>query len=62
MGRARKGWGSVRDADRIAVIRHGRIAELGNHKTPIDAGGPYSALYRPYETDTVGIRQLEAAE
>jgi ABC-type multidrug transport system fused ATPase/permease subunit len=57
---------TIRDADRIAVIRHGRIAELGNHKTLINAGGPYSALYQAYETDTVGIltevREAEAAE
>jgi ATP-binding cassette subfamily B protein len=57
---------TIRDADRIAVIRHGRIAELGNHKTLINAGGPYSALYQAYETDTVGVSpemaQVEAAE
>jgi ATP-binding cassette subfamily B protein len=56
---------TIRDADRIAVIRHGRIAEIGNHRTLINAGGPYSALYQAYETDSVGIIaesiQVEAA-
>lgn len=46
---------TIRDADRIVVIRHGRIAEIGNHRTLINAGGPYSALYQAYEAHSVGI-------
>jgi len=46
---------TIRDADRIVVIRHGQIAELGNHRTLINAGGPYSALYQAYETDSIGV-------
>jgi len=48
---------TIRDADRIVVIRHGRIAEIGNHDTLIDAGGAYAALYKAYEKDTVGLAQ-----
>ena len=41
---------TVRDADRIAVIRGGRIAELGSHDELASRGGPYSDLLRSYET------------
>jgi ABC-type multidrug transport system fused ATPase/permease subunit len=57
---------TIRDADRIAVIRNGRIAELGTHSALIDAGGAYSALYQAYRADTVGVldesARVEAAE
>lgn len=39
---------TIRDADRIAVIKHGRLAELGNHETLLQAGGEYAALYSTY--------------
>jgi len=37
--------GAVRDADRIAVLVDGRIAELGNHDTLISTGGTYARLF-----------------
>jgi len=40
---------TIRDADRIAVIRHGKLVELGPHATLMTAGGPYAELYRAYE-------------
>lgn len=42
---------TIRDADRIAVIRDGRIVELGAHDALLGAGGAYAALYRIYDQD-----------
>ncbi|HEY0714894.1 MAG TPA: ABC transporter ATP-binding protein, partial [Polyangia bacterium] len=40
---------TIRDADQIAVIRHGSLIELGPHDELIRAGGAYADLYRAYE-------------
>ncbi len=40
---------TIRDADRIAVIWDGEVAELGNHQALIKQGGAYSRLYKAYE-------------
>jgi ATP-binding cassette subfamily B protein len=37
---------TVRQADRIALLSHGRIAELGSHDELMAAGGHYAAMYR----------------
>jgi len=36
---------SVRHADQIAVLHHGRLVELGNHDELMAAGGRYAELY-----------------
>jgi ATP-binding cassette, subfamily B, bacterial len=36
---------SVRNADRIYVLRHGRIAEQGGHAELMALGGQYAELY-----------------
>lgn len=46
---------TIRDADRIAVIRHGKVAEIGDHNTLIGQGGVYASLYRAYEENAVGV-------
>ncbi|OYU07712.1 MAG: ABC transporter ATP-binding protein [Pseudomonas sp. PGPPP1] len=40
---------TIRDADRIAVVRNGQLIELGDHGTLLDREGTYAALYRTYE-------------
>ncbi|MGC4937315.1 ABC transporter ATP-binding protein [Kribbella sp. DT2] len=37
--------GAVRDADRIAVLVDGRVAELGSHDTLVSTGGTYARLF-----------------
>jgi len=37
---------TVRDADKIIVLRHGEILEQGNHETLLASGGLYANLYR----------------
>jgi ATP-binding cassette subfamily B protein len=40
---------TIRDADRIAVIRHGSLIEVGTHMQLMSEGGTYAGLYRTYE-------------
>ncbi len=39
---------SAHDADRVAVVEDGRIAELGPHHELVAAGGAYAALWRSW--------------
>jgi ATP-binding cassette, subfamily B, bacterial len=41
--------GTIRDADRIAVVHQGRIVETGSHAALIATGGRYADLYAAYE-------------
>lgn len=44
---------TIRDADRIAVIWNGEVAELGAHAELMQRGGAYSRLYAAYEEASV---------
>ncbi len=39
---------SAHDADRVAVVEDGRIAELGSHDELVAAGGSYAALWQSW--------------
>lgn len=49
---------TIRDADRIAVVWNGRLAELGTHAELIASGGPYSRLYRTYQETADDARDV----
>lgn len=40
---------TIRDADRIAVVRHGEVVEFGSHAELIGADGQYARLYEAYQ-------------
>ncbi|MEP6917000.1 MAG: ABC transporter ATP-binding protein [Acidobacteriota bacterium] len=42
---------TVRDADQIFVLDHGRIVERGNHAALVTAGGFYATLYRKQQLE-----------
>jgi ATP-binding cassette subfamily C protein len=42
---------TAHDADRVAVMEHGRVTELGSHDELVAAGGAYAALWRSWHGD-----------
>ncbi|MEV7217302.1 ABC transporter ATP-binding protein [Kitasatospora cineracea] len=41
---------TAHDADRVAVLAHGRLTDLGPHETLLAAEGPYAALWHTWRT------------
>ncbi|QAU33999.1 ABC transporter ATP-binding protein [Janthinobacterium sp. 17J80-10] len=52
---------TIRDADRIAVIWNGELAEIGGHADLIEKDGAYSRLYRAYEAASLDATVATAA-
>lgn len=54
---------TIRDADRIAVVREGQVVELGSHVDLTSLGGAYARLYEAYERQSGTVPQgaMEAA-
>ena len=53
---------TIKNADQILVLDHGRIVERGTHETLLTRGGPYSQLYdvQLREQEEFEARLLEA--
>jgi ATP-binding cassette subfamily B protein len=43
---------TARTADRIAVLEHGAVVEIGSHESLLDADGRYAAMWRTFELAT----------
>jgi ABC-type multidrug transport system fused ATPase/permease subunit len=45
---------TAHDADRVAVVRGGQIAEIGSHDELVASGGEYSALWTSWHHEDSG--------
>ena len=59
-------FSTVRRADRICVIEHGRVVELGSHDELMALGGRYRTMFdlqaSRFDEPEEGVERLEAAE
>lgn len=52
---------TIRSADQIAVLKDGRVVELGNHETLLEKNGLYARLCRIQAGDVITENQFQAA-
>jgi ABC-type multidrug transport system fused ATPase/permease subunit len=52
-------FSTVRKADRICVLEHGRVVELGSHEELIAAGGRYRTMFELQATHYTGFARDE---
>lgn len=52
---------TIRHADLVLVLDHGRIVESGNHRQLLTLGGRYARMYRQFVSSTdLGVASLDA--
>jgi len=51
-------FSTVRMADRIVVLEHGQIAELGSHEELMDLGGKYAQMFRLQASSYAGGEEV----
>ncbi|UJR83984.1 ABC transporter ATP-binding protein [Sandaracinus amylolyticus] len=52
---------TIRDVDVIAVVRHGRLVEVGSHEALLREGGAYAEIHAAYERGELGTSDPERA-
>ena len=59
-------FSTVRHADRICVLEHGRVVEIGNHDALMALGGRYQTMFdlqaQRFETDADAEESLDALD
>ena len=59
-------FSTVRHADRICVLEHGRVVEIGNHDALMALGGRYQTMFdlqaQRFETDADAEEELDALD
>lgn len=55
-------FSTVRHADRVCVLEHGRVIEIGSHDELIARGGRYRTMYQLQASRFTAVADLEVDE